>query len=80
MNRWMAVLCPVTALGGLTGRALKYASPLATGGRYGVTQQPPLAAGGGESAGDAYRLMGLNRWETEWAAHGADLLRILKAL
>jgi hypothetical protein len=30
--------------------------------------------------GDARHLIGLNRWETEWAANGADLLRILKAL
>jgi hypothetical protein len=30
--------------------------------------------------GDASRFIGLNRWETEWAANGADLLRILKAL
>jgi hypothetical protein len=30
--------------------------------------------------GDARHLIGLNRWETEWAANGADLLRIFKAL
>ena len=30
--------------------------------------------------GDARHLIGLNRWETEWAANGVDLLRILKAL
>jgi hypothetical protein len=33
-----------------------------------------------EQRGDARHLMGLNRWESEWAATGGDLLRILKAL
>ena len=61
MNRWLAVLSPVTAFGVLSGGALKNASPV-------------------EGRADAHRLIGLNRWETEWAANGADLLRILKAL
>jgi hypothetical protein len=30
--------------------------------------------------GDARLFVGLNRWESEWAANGGDLLRILKAL
>lgn len=33
-----------------------------------------------EQRGDASHLIGLNRWESEWAANGGDLLRILKAL
>jgi hypothetical protein len=54
--------------------------PLATRGRFGVAQKPPLAAGGGASAIGGRRFVGLNRWESEWAANGGDLLRILKAL
>lgn len=40
----------------------------------------PKNASPGAAGGDARHLIGLNRWETEWAANGADLLRILKAL
>lgn len=44
--------------------------------RGGASGNASPQAGGG----DARHLIGLNRWETEWAANGADLLRILKAL
>ena len=40
----------------------------------------PKNASPGAAGDDARHLIGLNRWETEWAANGADLLRILKAL
>lgn len=55
MNRWMAVLCPITTFGALSGGK---ASVPAAGKRIPVRR----------------------RWETEWAAHGKDLLRVLKAL
>ncbi len=33
-----------------------------------------------EQRGDARHLVGLNRWESEWASNGGELLRILRAL
>ena len=69
MNRWLAVLGPVTAFGVVSGGAAKCASPRRLWRRE-----------EGDSAGDARRFTGLNRWETEWAAHGKDLLHVLKAL
>jgi hypothetical protein len=69
VNRWLAVLSPVTAFGTLSNGAAKYVSSRRLARRE-----------GGDPAGEARRLMGLNRWETEWAAHGKDLLHILKAL
>jgi hypothetical protein len=69
VNRWLAVLSPVTAFGTLSGGAVKCASS----NRLWRSEES-------DSAGEARRLMGLNRWETEWAAHGKDLLHVLKAL
>jgi hypothetical protein len=69
VNRWLAVLSPVATFGVLSGGAVRCASPR----RQRRREQ-------GDLAGHARRLMGLNRWETEWAAHGKDLLRVLKAL
>ena len=69
MNRWLAVLSPVTASGVVSGGAAKCASPRRLWRRE-----------EGDSASDARRFTGLNRWETERAAHGKDLLRVLKAL
>jgi hypothetical protein len=65
VNRWLAMLSPVTTFGVLNGRDREYVFS---------------RKGEGDSASEARRFIGLNRWETEWAANGGDLLRILKAL
>jgi hypothetical protein len=107
VNRWLAVLSPVTTFGVLSGHGLRDASPIAgevgpkvREGRSAATRRvlgavrrqdhdsPPARqntvdlplTGGSDSAQAARRLIGMNRWETEWAANGGDLLRILKAL
>lgn len=45
-----------------------------------MSGHPPKNASPRTGGGDARHLIGLIRWETEWAANGAGLLRILKAL